>query len=68
MTRRIWSTLTLCLALLTALPAPSWAAGYTQTKYPIVLVHGLFGFDSVGRSITSTASPRRCAAAAPMCT
>jgi len=48
MTRRIWSTLTLCLALFTALPAPTWAAGYTQTKYPIVLVHGLFGFDSVG--------------------
>ena len=23
------------------------AAGYTQTKYPIVLVHGLFGFDSI---------------------
>ncbi|NMT92192.1 lipase, partial [Vibrio alginolyticus] len=21
--------------------------GYTQTKYPIVLVHGLFGFDSL---------------------
>ncbi|RBP53769.1 esterase/lipase family protein [Arenicella xantha] len=24
------------------------AAGYTQTKYPIVLVHGFSGFDSVG--------------------
>lgn len=24
------------------------AAGYTQTKYPIVLVHGLFGYDSIG--------------------
>ncbi len=23
------------------------AAGYTQTKYPIVLVHGLFGFDQI---------------------
>ncbi|MDW3190447.1 alpha/beta fold hydrolase, partial [Vibrio sp. Vb0932] len=23
------------------------ATGYTQTKYPIVLVHGLFGFDSL---------------------
>ncbi len=30
------------------LPAPSWAAGYTQTKYPIVLAHGLFGFDNIG--------------------
>jgi triacylglycerol lipase len=26
----------------------AWAAGYTQTKYPIVLVHGLFGFDNIG--------------------
>ncbi len=39
---------------LCALLALSWitvtghAAGYTQTKYPIVLVHGLFGFDSIG--------------------
>ncbi len=23
------------------------ATGYTQTKYPIVLVHGLFGFDTL---------------------
>lgn len=30
------------------LPAPSWAAGYTETKYPIVLAHGLFGFDNIG--------------------
>ena len=22
-------------------------AGYTQTRYPIVLVHGLFGFDKL---------------------
>ncbi|MDP1976183.1 triacylglycerol lipase [Undibacterium sp.] len=33
---------------LMVLPAPSWAAGYTETKYPIVLVHGLFGFDKIG--------------------
>ena len=26
---------------------PALATGYTQTKYPIVLVHGLFGFDSI---------------------
>ena len=40
----------LCLLLLTALalPGPSWAVGYTQTRYPIVLVHGLFGFDNIG--------------------
>lgn len=36
------------LLALTLLPASSWAAGYTQTKYPIVLVHGLFGFDHIG--------------------
>jgi triacylglycerol lipase len=30
------------------LPAQTWASGYTQTKYPIVLVHGLFGFDNIG--------------------
>jgi triacylglycerol lipase len=28
-------------------PVSAWA-GYTQTKYPIVLVHGLFGFDNIG--------------------
>lgn len=31
-----------------ALPAASLAAGYTETKYPIVLAHGLFGFDNIG--------------------
>ncbi len=30
------------------LPATTFAAGYTQTKYPVVLVHGLFGFDKIG--------------------
>jgi triacylglycerol lipase len=30
------------------LPAPAMAVGYTQTKYPIMLVHGLFGFDNIG--------------------
>ena len=36
--------------LLTSLaPAPALAADtYTQSKYPVVLVHGLFGFDSIG--------------------
>ena len=38
----------LSLLLLACLTPPSWAAGYTQTRYPIVLVHGLFGFDSLG--------------------
>jgi len=27
---------------------PARADTYTQTRYPIVLVHGLFGFDSIG--------------------
>ena len=34
------------LFALAALPAQA-QSGYTQTRYPIVLVHGLFGFDSV---------------------
>jgi triacylglycerol lipase len=40
----------MCLSvlLLACLSLPSSAAGYTQTRYPIVLVHGLFGFDSLG--------------------
>lgn len=33
------------LSLLLALPAQA-QGGYTQTRHPIVLVHGLFGFDS----------------------
>ena len=28
--------------------ATTLASTYTQTKYPIVLVHGLFGFDNIG--------------------
>jgi triacylglycerol lipase len=36
------------LALSAVLPASTMAAGYTQTKYPIVLVHGFFGFDNIG--------------------
>ncbi len=38
----------LFLICMMILPASTWAAGYTQTKYPIVLVHGLFGFDNIG--------------------
>lgn len=34
------------LLALAALPAQAQST-YTSTKYPIVLVHGLFGFDSV---------------------
>jgi len=42
---------TTAAALLVALSfahTASNAAGYTQTKYPIVLVHGIFGFDNIG--------------------
>lgn len=31
-----------------ALTTAHAAAGYTETQYPIVLAHGLFGFDAVG--------------------
>ncbi|MFN3377259.1 MAG: esterase/lipase family protein [Burkholderiaceae bacterium] len=48
----LWSRLGRALALLAA-SLTFWTAstahaqaGYTQTRYPIVLVHGLFGFDS----------------------
>lgn len=41
--------LKLCtLMVLSCFSVAGHAAGYTQTKYPIVLVHGLFGFDSIG--------------------
>ena len=42
---------TTAVALLVALSfshGTASAAGYTQTKYPIVMVHGIFGFDSIG--------------------
>lgn len=51
MKNRFWkyvSRTLVALTAITALPAPSWAAGYTQTKYPIVMVHGFLGFESVG--------------------
>lgn len=34
--------------LIASLALPAWAGDYTRTKYPIVLVHGLFGFDRIG--------------------
>ena len=49
MKNRFWKYASVVLATAAiALPAPSWALGYTQTKYPIVLVHGLLGFDNIG--------------------
>jgi len=44
---RLWcAALAICGAFFAA--APAHADTYTQTRYPIVLVHGLFGFDSLG--------------------
>ena len=48
MKNRFCTCLSLLLAAVLIAPAPSWAAGYTQTRYPIVLAHGLFGFDNIG--------------------
>jgi triacylglycerol lipase len=40
--------ITTMLFVLSTLPfASANASGYTETKYPIVLVHGLFGFDTL---------------------
>ncbi len=46
--RRCMLATILATSFCAALPITANAAGYTQTKYPIVLVHGLFGFDSLG--------------------
>lgn len=47
--KKNWITwLATCVLALAAWPLSASAAGYTQTKYPIVLVHGLFGFDNLG--------------------
>lgn len=46
--KTLLKALALLLVSLSLLPATAMAAGYTQTKYPIVLVHGLFGFDRIG--------------------
>lgn len=36
------------LLALSLVPASASAAGYTQTKYPVVLVHGFLGWNSIG--------------------
>ena len=47
--KKTWMTwLAACLLALAGWPATSWAQGYSQTRYPIVLVHGLLGFDKIG--------------------
>jgi len=44
---KTWMTwLSACLLALTA--GSATAGTYSQTKYPIVLVHGIFGFDKIG--------------------
>ena len=46
--KKLQVTLVICLALLTVSTSSNawwWNSNYTKTKYPIVLVHGLFGFD-----------------------
>lgn len=48
MKRIVMTWLAACALALCLFPATASAAGYTQTKYPIVLVHGLFGFDNIG--------------------
>lgn len=42
--KKIWTLLLLSLAF----GSTAFAQGYTQTRHPIVLVHGLFGFDHIG--------------------
>ena len=48
MKRIVTGWLAACALAIGLFPAVASAAGYTQTKYPIVLVHGLFGFDNIG--------------------
>jgi triacylglycerol lipase len=48
MKKHVWKLIASILIAIAILPASSWASGYTQTRYPIVLVHGLFGFDNIG--------------------
>lgn len=48
MKRIVVGWLAACALSIGLFPVSAHAAGYTQTKYPIVLVHGLFGFDNIG--------------------
>ncbi|HEY0846393.1 MAG TPA: triacylglycerol lipase [Noviherbaspirillum sp.] len=48
MKKPFWWLATVAALVLSSLSASSFAQGYTQTRYPIVLVHGLFGFDNIG--------------------
>ena len=47
--KKTWMRLVaVVLTACSLIPLPGLAAGYTQTQYPIVLVHGLLGFDNIG--------------------
>lgn len=48
MKKTLMTWLAVTLLALPLWPLPAQATGYTQTTYPIVLVHGLFGFDNIG--------------------
>lgn len=51
--QRLLRSIALLLAICWAAPSQAWwwnatPADYAKTKYPIVLVHGMFGFDNIG--------------------
>jgi len=46
--KRFAQWLTALVCALSFLPLSASAAGYTQTRYPIVLVHGFLGWGSIG--------------------
>lgn len=48
MKKHLLNCLGACVLALSIAPTAAFAGTYTQTKYPIVLVHGLFGFDNIG--------------------
>lgn len=48
MKKTVMTCLGACVLALGVTPMAAWAGTYTQTKHPIVLVHGLFGFDNIG--------------------
>jgi triacylglycerol lipase len=47
MIRSAFARLLFALVLLGIVPAASAQSDYTKTRHPIVLVHGLLGFDSL---------------------
>ncbi|MBC7502971.1 MAG: triacylglycerol lipase [Herminiimonas sp.] len=48
MKKQVLKVMAAALFTLSLSPVASHAAGYTETRYPIVLAHGLFGFDNIG--------------------